>query len=185
MLKKWLVALAALVGLNGAAFGQGIPVFDAANVAQAINQVQAWGQQLTQMQQQLTQQQNLFNSLNGSRGIGNLLNDPSLQNALPAGWQQVYQAVQNGGYSGLTGSAAAIRSANSVFDACASETGAEQIICQRSASKSAQDKDFAQTAYQSAQNRLANIQNLMGQIDNRRTRRLSPTCKRAFRANRR
>lgn len=154
-----------LWGAVGVARAQ-IPVTDAASIAQQVKQVASWAQQISAMKSQLDQQKQLFASMTGSRGIGNLLNNPALLDALPPDWQQVYQAMKNGGYSGLTGSAATIRSANSVFDACVAETGAAQTICQRSASKGAQDKAFAQTAYQSAQNRLANIQNLMGQIDN-------------------
>lgn len=61
---------------------QGIPVLDAANLAQAINQLQAWEQQWQQMNQQLQQlQQQLrtatrqLDASTGSRGLGTVAND--------------------------------------------------------------------------------------------------------------
>lgn len=142
-----------------------IPVTDAASLAQQIQQVMAWGQQIQGMKDQLTQQQQLFNSMNGTRGIGQLLNNPTLKDILPQDWQKVYSAIQAGGYTGLTGSAKAIRDANAIFQC---NTGSKEEIarCNRELNKSAQDKAFASGAYMAAQRRLDNIQALMGQIDN-------------------
>lgn len=142
-----------------------IPVTDAASLAQQIQQVMAWGQQIQGMKDQLTQQQQLFNSMNGTRGIGQLLNNPTLKDILPQDWQKVYSAIQAGGYTGLTGSAKAIRDANAIFQC---NTGSKEEIarCNRELNKSAQDKAFASDAYMAAQRRLDNIQALMGQIDN-------------------
>lgn len=59
----------------------GIPVFDAAAVGNAILQVRAWGEQYTQMVQQLTelrnqyaQLQTTYQSMTGGRGLATLLN---------------------------------------------------------------------------------------------------------------
>lgn len=151
-----------------AAFNQAyaqIPVTDAASLVQQIQQVAAWGQQIQGMKDQLTQQQQLFSSMNGTRGIGQLLNNPALKNTLPANWQQVYGAIQSGGYAGLTGSAKAIRDANAIYQ-CQSGSADSIARCNRDLNKTAQDKAFANDAYGAAQLRLDNIQALMGQIDN-------------------
>lgn len=142
-----------------------IPVTDAASLAQQIQQVMAWGQQIQGMKDQLTQQQQLFNSMNGTRGIGQLLNNPTLKDILPQDWQKVYSAIQAGGYTGLTGSAKAIRDANAIFQ-CKTGNKEEIARCDRELNKPAQDKAFASDAYTAAQRRLDNIQALMGQIDN-------------------
>ncbi len=143
-----------------------IPVTDAQSLTQQIQQVAAWGQQLEAMRSQITNQQQLYGSLNGSRGIGQLLNNPSLRDSLPPNWQQVYAAVMSGGYAGLTGSAKSIRDANAIYQ-CPSTLPQDQLQrCSREMNKTAQDKAFASDAYTSAQKRLDNIQALMGQIDN-------------------
>ncbi len=161
-LRTTLIACA-LVAWAALAHAQ-IPVTDAASLAQQIQQVAAWGQQIQGMKDQLSQQQQLFNSMNGARGIGQLLNNPALKDALPQNWQTVYSAIQAGGYAGLTGSAKAIRDANAIFQ-CKTGTKEEIARCNRELNKSAQDKAFANDAYTAAQRRLDNIQALMGQID--------------------
>ena len=79
------------------AIAQGIPVIDAASIYQQVIRVKAWVDQLKGMQDQLNQQVALVNSLGGSRGLGNFLNDPTLLNALPPQLMQVYTAIKNGG----------------------------------------------------------------------------------------
>ena len=83
------------LGLN-LARAQGIPVMDAANLVQAVNQVLAWEQQYKQMLaqlEQLTQQTDIANrnltATTGSRGLGTISNgitqsvlDPSFQSQL-------------------------------------------------------------------------------------------------------
>lgn len=162
-MKNWIFALIVLFTAIGRAQAQ-IPVTDGASLVQQMQQVQAWITQLDQMKQQLQQQQALASSMNGVRGMGQLLNNPALKNALPADWQKVYSSIQNGGYQGLSGSAKAIRDANAIFD-CGTLAPSLATMCQRQAVKSAQDKAFAQNAYDSAQMRLDNIQGLMQQID--------------------
>ncbi len=82
----------------------GIPVIDAANLANTLQNLVKWGEQLNAMQQQYTQQVAQFNSLNGARGMANLVNNPALRKYLP----QNYQDILTNGY----GNSAAIRSAS-------------------------------------------------------------------------
>ena len=94
------VAAAALTAAVGSA-NAGIPVIDVANLAQAVQQVIAWGQQYTQMAQQITTMQdqytqltNTYNSMTGNRGLGTLLNgavDQAARRYLPAGGAQIGQ----------------------------------------------------------------------------------------------
>ena len=68
-----LVRVAAAAVLAAAFVGpvhaQGIPVFDAQNVAQAISTV-------AQLEQEVQQEIQLYQSMNGSRGFGALLSNP-------------------------------------------------------------------------------------------------------------
>lgn len=162
--KHFFAGLASAIVLAQGAHAQ-IPVTDAASLAQQVQQVASWGQQITAMKDQLNQQKQLFESMNGGRGLGQLLNNPALKNALPGDWQKVYASLQKGGYAGLTGSAKAIRDANAIYD-CTKLKGSALSLCNAEMNKAAQDKAFGQDAYGAAQLRLDNIQALMGQIDN-------------------
>jgi type IV secretion system protein VirB5 len=74
----------------------GMPVIDVANLAEAIQQVISWGQQLDGMVQQYQQLVSTYNSLTGPRGMQSLLPiSVSQRNYLPATYAQL-QAVMNG-----------------------------------------------------------------------------------------
>lgn len=151
------------------AFAQ-IPVTDGASIAQSIAQqaetVAKWKMQYDQMQSQIGQAQQQYQSLTGSRGLGNIMNDPSLRDYLPANWQGVYDSVKNGGYSGLSGRGQSVYNANKVFDGCAYITVADQrTACEARAVKPSQDEGFALDAYDAARSRINQIDQLMQQIN--------------------
>jgi type IV secretion system protein VirB5 len=150
-----LVAMGAVVVPS--VHAQGIPVFDAQNVAQAIATV-------AQLEQQVQQEIQLYQSMNGTRGFGQLLGNPVLANSLPSNWMSVYTSVQNGGYSGLTGNAQALRSASEIYN-CQDQSGVDQQVCQRALNKPFQDKAFGMQAYQTELQELNQIESLMQQID--------------------
>lgn len=147
-----------------------IPVTDAASIAKSVaNQVETiakWQQQYQQMTSQINQLQQQYSAVTGSRGLGNIMNNPALRNYLPNDWQNVYDSVKSGGYSGLSGRASTIYSQSRVFDACAQIPTADQkTACEARAVKPAQDQAFALDAYDMAKSRLTQIDGLMGQIN--------------------
>lgn len=157
---RWMGA--ALMSMVSAAYwsgahAQGIPVFDAQNVVQAIATV-------AQLEQQVQQEIQIYQSTVGTRGFGALMSNSVVAKTLPSNWQSVYTAVQNGGYSGLTGSAQALRSASQIYN-CEDQTGIDQQVCQRALNKPFQDKAFGQQAYQTELQELNQIQSLAQQID--------------------
>lgn len=159
MTARFRVAGAALAWavLSSIGHAQGIPVFDAQNVAQAIATV-------LQLEQEVQQEIQIYQSTVGTRGFGALLSNPVVANSLPSNWQSVYAAVQNGGYTGLTGSAQALRSASEIYN-CQDQAGIDQQVCQRALNKPFQDKAFGQHAYQTELQELNQVQSLMRQID--------------------
>lgn len=163
-----VVALAGL-GYTGPAKASGIPVIDAANMTQNlmnhVEDIAKFVEQIEQLKAQLTQMQQQYEALTGTRNLGDILNNPAFQDYLPADWQNVYKSLQNGGYSGLTGTAAAIRDANRLFDTCAAKQGEAKTLCERAASKAAQDKAFADDAFDRARSRWDQIEGLMRQIN--------------------
>lgn len=68
-------ALLTMIGSSNLAYSAGVPVFDGANVAQAINQVQNQIKQIENLRSQLK-------AVTGNARLGVLLNDPNVQKAL-------------------------------------------------------------------------------------------------------
>ncbi|KVL25463.1 haloacid dehalogenase [Burkholderia territorii] len=142
MVAAAVVALSISVG----AHAQGIPVLDAANVAQAIATVQQLQQQYTTMTTQLS-------ALTGNRGLGLILNDPALRNFLPDQWQSIYDQVKNGQLSGISNLANTIAQQEGMTASTAGQQRLNDVL--------AANKAMAMQAYSSTLTRLQNIQNLM------------------------
>lgn len=147
-----------------------IPVTDSASIAkQVANQVETiakWKIQYDQMMEQIEQAKQQYESMTGSRALGNIMNDPALRDYLPGDWQGVYDAVKKGGYSGLSGTAKTVYDDNKVYDTCQFLHDEEQrLACETEAVKSAQDKGFALDAYEKAKDRINQIDQLMNKIN--------------------
>lgn len=147
-----------------------IPVTDGAHIATSVmNQIESiakYVEQIAQLKAQLEQMEQQYKALTGSRNLGAILNDPKFKDYLPPGWAEVYDSVRNGGYSGLTGSAAAIYEAAKKYDACQHiKRDDERINCQARAIKGATDKGFAVDAFEVAKGRLGQIEQLMNRIN--------------------
>ena len=91
---------ATLVGTQTPAAAQGIPVIDVASIAQAIQQVTAWGtqysQMVTQLQnqlQQLQQAQQTLQNMSGARALGTIANAVGINDLIPANVQSLLQAA--------------------------------------------------------------------------------------------
>lgn len=92
-----VLAVAGLASVNANAGG--VPVIDVSNLAQAVAQVENSIQQINSLEK-------TYNSVRGATNIGGLLNDPNIRNALnqylPKGYTDVYQAMQRGDLGALT-----------------------------------------------------------------------------------
>jgi type IV secretion system protein VirB5 len=147
-----------------------IPVTDIANITQNLTNhletIAKWQQQYQQMTQQISQLKQEYSALTGSRGLGTILNDPAYRQYLPADWQAVYDAVQSGGYAGLTGRAKTLYEQNKIYDTCSQFADLQRrTACEAMAVKGDQDKAFALDAYDKAQARLDQINQLMDRIN--------------------
>jgi type IV secretion system protein VirB5 len=162
---RFKLAAAALIALGGtSAQAQGIPVIDIANLIQTIQQVVNDITKIQNQVQQITQLQNQLASINGMRNLGNVYNSPTLRNYVPAEAFTVINAVNSSGYSGLNGTAKALRDAGMVYN-CLDFAGPARTACQASLSQPYQQKGLLQDAMTSAAGRLTQIQSLMNQIN--------------------
>ncbi|MDP1766822.1 MAG: type IV secretion system protein, partial [Methylotenera sp.] len=94
--KKSLIVLAMVASVSTTftpAYAAGIPVIDAANLVNTLENIEKWKLQLTAMKDQFDQQVKQYTSLTGNRGFGTLLNDPALKKYLPDDWKNVYNQV--------------------------------------------------------------------------------------------
>ena len=160
---KPVVGMFVLLGCMGAR-AQGIPVIDAANLAQTVQQVINDITKINNQVQQITQLQAHLSSINGMRNLGNVFNSPLLHNYLPPRVFNLVNAVQASGYAGLGPTAKRLRDAGMVYN-CADLAGTARTDCQAALAQPYQYKGLLQDAMSSAANRLAQIQSLMDEVN--------------------
>lgn len=166
--RKTLGALAIASFVTGNALAD-MPVIDLTAAANAAQELQAWGQQASQMQQQITtmaqqlqQVQMLYSSVTGGpntlKNLASLGNNSTLYKYLPSDYQQVLQS----GYAGWQ----SINQANQIADPAKSGlSGAGlQTVTQR-AMQISSNVGMMQQAYTSAAQRITNLQTLLNQVD--------------------
>lgn len=106
-MNPYTIAGAALLGLSlslvPSSAVNAIPVHDSANYATALQQYSRLTAQLQQLKQQYEQQIREYESLTGSRGLGDLFNqaeEQHLRAALPPSWSDALRILESGGLPG-------------------------------------------------------------------------------------
>ena len=163
---KFIAIASVLSGALGAgqARAQGIPVIDVANLVQSLEQVLDDATAIENQVQQIRQMENQLRSINGLRNLGQVFNNPLLRNYVPSEAYTLVNAVDTGGYSGLRGTAKALRDAGMIYN-CMDRTGDARTSCQATLAQPYQQKGLLQDAMRSAAGRLAQINALMDQIN--------------------
>jgi type IV secretion system protein VirB5 len=162
-LTRWIVvpAVVSVFAFSAGPARAGIPVFDASNLAEAIQNVM---QSLTQIDNQLTQIQTAtmhLNSVNGLRGIANFANNPLLHDYIPTDAGQVLQAIDRSGYAGMSGRGLALRNQNLIYNCTNLQDAAQRTLCQAQLGRPYQHKAFLEDALQSSSRRMTQISALM------------------------
>ena len=167
--RKNLIATVAVVAMScgiSAPARAGMPVIDVANLAQAIQQVLSWGQQLQAMAAHLQQLQRTYQSLTGPRGMQNLLPiTPGARNYLPADYSELMNVI-NGtsvSYPALAGQVQGIIQSNAVLSTGRVATlspQAQQLLTQGRQSAAA----LAMLSQQTQANASNNFSSLQGLI---------------------
>lgn len=142
----------------------GIPVIDAANLIQSIEQVLNSVSQINNQIQQIRQLQAQIEAISGARNLGQVLNNPLLQNYVPREAVTVARGIEANGYQGLTGTAKALRDARMIYN-CANLEGAERTRCQSQLAAPYQSKAWIEGAMERAAGRSDQINALMAQIN--------------------
>lgn len=174
VIRRFAASAALCVGVfSGNAAHAGIPVIDVAALTQAIQQVIAWGQQYEQMTAQYTQllQQyrqlvQQYNAVTGTRNLGDVLNNPLLQQAVPGGTQLMtaYSSINSNGFAGLSAAGRALRRATMIYN-CEGRVGEDLQLCQAASVTNSQNQASYQSALDLITQRTTQIQALQGSIN--------------------
>jgi type IV secretion system protein VirB5 len=143
---------------------QGIPVIDAANLVQSVQEVANSVTQINNQIQQITQLQAQLASMNGARLLGTVADDPALRNYVPANAFNLINALGSSGYGGLGGTGKALRDAGMLYN-CTDLSGTARTSCQAALAMPYQHKGLLQDAMRTASGRLTQIRSLMGRVD--------------------
>lgn len=163
-----IAAAVVLVASSSASHAQGIPVYDNAQFLQQVQQVVSWGKQLTEMKAQLTQMKQTYDSLNGLRDVGGLLNNELLTQYIPKDYVTAVNDLRSGvkgAFSGISGDLQDIVKANQLWQ-CSKQTAkkAEQEACEKQWQQLALDKKLGDIGYQQAAKNIDNLQQFINSI---------------------
>lgn len=146
------VVLTTSVFVTSTVYAGGIPVIDAANLVNTLENIKKWELQLTAMKDQFNQQVQQYTALTGNRGFGNVLNDPALKKYLPDDWKNVYSQV--------------LSPALEHPAVCVGFAGLELTRCEMQAKKYYQDQMGFESAYSTSVALQSQIQGLINGINN-------------------
>lgn len=158
-MKKLIKSLALVAFVSTATYSNGgVPVFDSASVAQAIQQVVHMKSQIDNQISQIKQMEANYKAVTGSRNIGQLFNNPALRSYLPANYASLYDAVKSGNNAQLSRALDELAKKEKGYSL--EKNGKERYNTQQLMNKATSIQALE------AQNlRLDNIQNLMNQIN--------------------
>lgn len=145
--------------------GAQFPVTDVAMNSQTkMNQIQNFAkfvEQVTQLKNQLEQAKQQYEALTGSRGLGDLFNNPALRQYLPQDWTDLYDSVQSGQVAGISGKVQDLIDKNksgSIADMSADVRTRQERL-------GAVNKATGLAGFDAAMKRADQIQSLIGQIN--------------------
>ncbi|MDQ0072440.1 type IV secretion system protein VirB5 [Variovorax boronicumulans] len=176
-MRRFLVALllasASLAPLHAKA---GIPVIDVTAVANLIQQVMYWQQQISGMQKQYDQLKEskdqltqTHNAMTGSRGMEQVLPTSELaRNYLPPSYGELMNTLNgnSAGYAGLANQVQSIMKANSILSGTQMEALSPELrqIVEQGRQSAALLNGMTQSAYQNTSQRFSALQQLIGRI---------------------
>jgi len=164
-----LLALALALGLASSPARAGIPVIDVAAIAQLIQQVTYWSQQIQHMVTQVNQLRQTHESITGERGMGELLPVPAAaRNYLPEEIGPMLDAAAGtaGAYAGVSAQVRTLVTANAVLpaDTLAELTPEQRALIEDARQAAAALQGLSRAAYGNASQRFAQLQQLLAAI---------------------
>lgn len=169
MFRKFLSAIVASVvalALMKPVHAGGIPVIDVAAIAQLIQQLNYWQQQIIAMNNQLNQLRASYDAITGNRGMEGLLPYSYQQrNYLPEDYAQLIGVLNNAGtgYGGLASLVQSVMNANAVLSQAqmSAMSPESRRIIENSRRATAMLQSMSQQALSNTSQRFAALQQLI------------------------
>lgn len=163
------VLLWAVVAIAPLPARAGIPVIDVTAIANLIQQVMYWQQQISQMQAQLNQLQQTYGAMTGSRGMQDVLPMTYDQrNYLPSSYAELLSVANGntGSYAGLAAQIQAAMTANAILSQQRMQQMSPEMrqIVEDGRRAAATASVMSQTAYGSTSQRFAALQQLIAMV---------------------
>lgn len=140
----------------------GVPVYDEASSINFVRQFDQMLKDYEMLQSQLKEAQNMYKSVTGVRGFGDIMQNEHLRQFLPQDMKSVYDSVKQGGYSGLSGGLDEILKQEQ-FSGTTSDY--QKYLEQREKNTAALNKKMGLDAYKGAEQRMKSIDGLMNNIN--------------------
>lgn len=139
----------------------GIPVIDVAAIVQAMLDVLNGITQIENQYQQIVGLGQQVESISHARSLGDVLNNPALQNYVPRNASTLVRNLESGGYRTLSGASKALRDAQMIYNCLDVDDASRRTHCQTTLAKPYQQKAFMEDALEKAKDRVAQINSLM------------------------
>ena len=146
------------------AHAAGIPVIDAANLANAIQQYTQMVEQLTQLKAQLEQAKQQYESLTGSRGLGGILPE-DYTSTVPRNWQETLAAMEDGGSIGSLARSIADHASQLDDEHFTEVLDDVKVSLRASLENDASAQALNAQAYDNSGDRFQRLRSLMGEIN--------------------
>lgn len=163
-MKKLIISLVGLSCIQST-MASGIPVVDVASITQAVLTLQQLKTQYEQITNQYNQAVRTYSNFTGNRGLGLIHYDASLRSLLPADARSNLRQVMRLGKMALSSEALSIYNEGGFEEVCRGLSGTAKNICVNEQAGKAQYQAYLQQSAQVANQRLQNIERLMGQIN--------------------
>ena len=139
----------------------GIPVIDIAAIVQAMLEVTNGIAQIQNQTQQIMGLSRQIEAVSSARSLGDVLNNPALQNYVPREASTQVRSLETAGYASLAGSARALRDSQMTYNCLDLGDAAQRTRCQSALAKPYQQKAFMEDALFKARDRASQINSLM------------------------
>ncbi|TCQ74730.1 type IV secretion system protein VirB5 [Ochrobactrum sp. BH3] len=139
----------------------GIPVVDAASIAQAIKQFEQGADQLKKLEEQLKQAQELYGSLNGltdMKDLSSVLGRPEIKEALPKDFAAIEGLLSGNGEGKFGESASKFLEKNTTYKSDANDFYAKELA--KTQKRNAGQMTLGEQIYNSGTERMKNIDKL-------------------------
>ncbi|MCK4207331.1 P-type DNA transfer protein VirB5 [Brucella pituitosa] len=165
MRKSMMAAVAILALSAGAAGAQGIPVIDKTAILRWASQLDAMKEQYEALNQQISQAEQLFGSLNkltDMADVASLLSQPEIRKALPQDFAAIESLLSGNGSGSFGDAASKFLESNSTYQSSANDFYAQEL--ERIQKRNAGQMSLGQQIYDTATKRIEGIDQLRQKI---------------------